>query len=250
MFSTGEILRVVGVIGEPSSKSFLDFDLLVNQNLRPQKWIGMNHNLVMLNKSNDVDKVNKSNSTYSKLKIWEKPVRFQLATLKDVYLENSIYIYSVSNNSIFKQGNINSIKVLSIVSLLILFVGLFNFINIYSVINMKREREFGIKKIYGASLPQIASQFLFENLIMVLVAIFCAWFLTELSSTILAERLSFSVKPNMQFDIWLSISIIFILSLLMLFISFRVLSSASQLPSATINSSTTGNTDKITSFIG
>lgn len=211
-FSTGDILRVVGVIDDTTSKSFLGFDLLVNQNLQPRGWSRMPYNLVMLNISNDVVRVNESKSDFSNPDFWGRSVRFQLVPLKDLYFDKSRILYNEGDNPIFTQGNYDSLKILSIVSLLILFVGIFNFINIYSVINMKREREFGIKKIYGASLSQIASQFLFENLIMALIAIFCAWFFTEISSTVLAERLSFSVKPNMQFDIWLSLSILVILS--------------------------------------
>lgn len=212
-FSTGDILRVVGVINEPSSKSFLEFDLLVNINLNNRRWRGHKNNLVMLNLNNDVDRVNKSNSNYMYFRDLERSVRFQLVPLKEFYFDKSRTLYNEGSNPIFLQGNLYSIKILSIISLLILFVGIFNFINIYSVINMKREREFGIKKIYGASLQQIASQFLIENLIMVLVAIFFAWFLTEVSSTVLADRLAFSVKPNMQFDVLLSISILLLLSI-------------------------------------
>ena len=212
-FSTGDILRVVGVINEPSSKSFLEFDLLVNINLNKRRWRGQKNNLVMLNLNNDIDRVNKSNSNYMYFRDLESSARFQLVPLKEFYFDKSRTLYNKGSNPIFLQGNLYSIKILSIISLLILFVGIFNFINIYSVINMKREREFGIKKIYGASLQQIASQFLFENLIMVLVAIFFAWFLTEVSSTVLAERLAFAVKPNMQFDVLLSISILLLLSI-------------------------------------
>lgn len=211
-FSAGDILRVVGVIDEPSSKSFLEFDLLVNENLHPRGWNRMNHNLVMLNLSNDVERINKSKSDFLNPNIWGRSERFQLVPLKDVYFDKDRILYNEGSNPIFIQGNIDSIKILSIVSLLILFVGIFNFINIYSVINMKREREFGIKKIYGASFTQIASQFLFENLIIVLISIFCAWFLTEVTSTVLAERLSFTVQPDIQFDICLSLLILVVLS--------------------------------------
>lgn len=212
-FSAGDILRVVGVIDEPSSKSFLEFDLLVKQNLQPRGWSRMEHNLVMLNLSNDVDRVNKANSDFLDLKFWGKPTRYQLVPLKEFYFDKSRVLYQENSNPVFIQGNYDSMRVLLIVVILTLFVGIFNFINIYSVINMKREREFGIKKIYGASLAQIASQFLFENLIMVLIAIFCAWFLTEVSGTLLAEKLSFAVKSNLQFDSLLSLSILVLLSI-------------------------------------
>ena len=212
-FSTADILKVVGVVDEPSSKSFLEFDMLVNIDLQKGRWSRLTHNLVMLDAVNDVEKINKSNSDFTELKLWGKRTRFQLVPLKSFYLDRSKILYQDNSNPIFLQGNKNSLKILSIVAVLSLFVGLFNFINIYAVINMRRGREFGIKKIYGAGLRQIAMQFFFENLLLIAIALFCAWFLTEITELLLAKKLAFSVHPDAQFDIALSILILGVLSI-------------------------------------
>lgn len=201
-FSTGDLLKVVGVIGEPSSKSFLDFDLLVNIGLK-ERWGRMNHNLVMLRPGENVDRVNKTNNDFMSLRGWGT-IRFQLVPLKDFYTDHSRVLYQYAD-PVFIQGNSDSVKVLMVVAILILIVGLFNFVNIYTVVILKRAREFGVKKIYGAGRRRIAGQIFTENLSMVLIALFFAWLFMEIFEVFLAERLAFVVLPNPGFNVWLSI---------------------------------------------
>jgi|AGTN01.3.fsa_nt_gi ABC-type antimicrobial peptide transport system, permease component len=202
-FSTGDLLKVAGVIGEPASKSFLDFDLLVNIGLK-ERWERMTHNLVMLRPDEDISRINNANSDFISLRFWGKPIRYQLVPLKDFYFDRSRNLYQ-DEDPVFIQGNPDSVKVFSVVALLILFVGLFNFVNIYTVVILKRAREFGVKKIYGAGRRGIAGQILSENFMMVLAALFFAWFFMEVAEVMLAEKLAFTVLRNPTFDIWLSV---------------------------------------------
>lgn len=209
-FSTGDIVRVVGVIGKPASKSFLDFDLLANIGLK-ERWGRLSHNLVMLRPGENADRINETNSDFMALRqYWGKPTRYQLVPLKDFYFDRSRILYQ-EDDPVFLQGNSDSVRVLSVVALLILFVGLFNFVNIYTVVILKRAREFGVKKVYGAGQWRIALQILAENLIMVLIALFFAWFFMEISEALLAEKLAFIVLPNPGFDAWLSVGTLILL---------------------------------------
>lgn len=202
-FSTGDIVRVVGVIGEPASKSFLDFDLLVNIGLN-KRWGRLSYNLVMLRSGENIDRINESNSDFMSLRQNRgKPIRYQLVPLKDFYFDRSRTLFQ-EEDPVLIQGNPDSMKILSVVGLLILFVGLFNFVNIYTVVTLKRAREFGVKKIHGAGRWRIALQILAENFTMVLIALFFAWFFMEVAEALLAEKLAFTVRPNAMFDIRLS----------------------------------------------
>lgn len=187
-FSNGEILKVVGVVSEPSSKSFLEFDLLVNFNLRRQ-WDRMDHNLILLDNNNDYKKVNR-NIGVTTTDDWNKSSKFQLVPLKEFYFDRSRTVYQ-EDDPIFIQGNIDNVKILSLVALVILIIGLFNFINTYTVIAMKRGRELSIKKVYGASLWQTAKQIWIENAIVVSVSLIIAWFLLEVTATVIKSRLDY-----------------------------------------------------------
>lgn len=106
-FSNGEILKVVGVVSEPSSKSFLEFDLLVNFNLRRQ-WDRMDHNLILLDNNNDYKKVNR-NIAVTTTDDWNKSSKFQLVPLKEFYFDRSRTVYQ-EDDPIFIQGNIDNVK--------------------------------------------------------------------------------------------------------------------------------------------
>ena len=65
-YSSGEELTIVGVLGEPSSKSFLDFDMLINKDQRHFQAY-MPYDLVMLHKGSDVKQLNDRCSDYTQL---------------------------------------------------------------------------------------------------------------------------------------------------------------------------------------
>lgn len=112
-YSTGHLLRVVGVIGDPASKSLLDFDILVNIALH-QMWSGLPHNLVMLRPGEDVNRINEANSDFMSLWVSDAQVRYQLVPLKDFYFDRSRAIY-LGHDPVFIVGNSDSVKVLSVV---------------------------------------------------------------------------------------------------------------------------------------
>ena len=96
---------------------------------------------------------------------------------------------------------------------MLLLVGVFNFINIYTVIVLKRAREFGVKKVYGASGFQIFIQIYVENIYMVAAALLIIWMLIETSAGIFASVYAIPVKPDIVFDLSLSLILLFVLPL-------------------------------------
>lgn len=84
------------------------------------------------------------------------PIQFRLFPLKELYFNKVVS----SASGFFLRGNKEHVIVLSVVACMLLLVGIFNFINIYTVIILKRAREFGVKKVYGASGIQVFSQIL------------------------------------------------------------------------------------------
>src|SRR5690554_699619 len=137
-YSSGEELTIVGVLGEPSSKSFLDFDMLINKDQRHFQAY-MPYDLVMLHKGSDVKQLNDRCSDYTQLpQIARREGRFQLVPLKDFYFDASRIIPSGLSrgavDSVLIRGNSGPVYILAMVGILILLVGVFNFTNIYTVI--------------------------------------------------------------------------------------------------------------------
>lgn len=141
-YSTGDIVTVTGVIGEPTTKSFLDFDLIISERLQ-HSWSRLSNSLVQLIPGTDFKKLNVKNEKFMKLRChMDAPTRLQFFPLKDFYFDKTVRVY---NNNI-RKGNYNNILVLAVVTIALLIIGLFNFINIYTVMMLKRAREFGVKK--------------------------------------------------------------------------------------------------------
>ena len=137
------------------------------------------------------------------------PIQYGLTPLKGLYFNKIVEPSAAS----FLRGNINHVTILTVVACMLLLVGVFNFINIYTVIVLKRAREFGVKKVYGASGFQIFIQIYVENIYMVAAALLIIWMLIETSAGIFASVYAIPVKPDIIFDLSLSLILLFVLPL-------------------------------------
>lgn len=221
--STGEELTIVGIIGEPAYKSFLDFDLLINRDLKGMR--GIPFDLVLLHNEGDAIMLNKNHEEFRESgQFGFKNARFQLFPFKDFYFDNSHgfppNIYLNTSESTFVQGNQNAVNLLFIAGILILLIGIFNFIHIYTVIVLNRGKEFGVKKMFGAKGSQIFKQIYLENILMTLIALFLAFFFAEIAEEMLAYNLHFVFKTNRQFIVILSLSVLLILPFITSFYPF------------------------------
>lgn len=202
VFSTGNTLTIAGIVDEPDTKSSLQFDLLapVNQG-KYTDWSRVGFCVARLAKGTDIAKYNeKISKPQSLICFGNRPIQFRLLSLKDFYFDKAVSSVSAA----FQRGNKDHITVLSVVACMLLLVGIFNFINIYTVIILKRAREFGVKKVYGASGFQIFSQIYAENVCMVAVALLIIWMIVEVTAGMFASVYDIPVKSDVSFDLLLS----------------------------------------------
>lgn len=205
--SAGCTLTIRGIVDEPSTKSSLQFDLITPINQRKNiNWSRMGFCVVRLNKGTDVMKFNeKISKPMSLICYGHSPIQFYIYPLKEFYFDKHID----SAGSYFLRGNKEHITILSIVACMLMLVGIFNFINIYTVIMLKRAREFGVKKVYGASGFQIFFQIYMENVLMVAFALLMIWMLIEITAGLFATVYAIPVKPDVVFDLSLSLLLLF-----------------------------------------
>lgn len=171
------LLTIQGVVGEPATQSSLTFDVLVSQKLQ-WRWPPINYyTAALLVEGSSVEKINKQlKDAFNHPD--NKSFLYQLFPLKDLYLNNTLD----KGENMFRQGNLSSLQILSIVGILILIVGVLNFIHINSVVILKRGRELGMKKVFGASPRQLFVQLFAENLALTAVALLVCWALIEITS--------------------------------------------------------------------
>lgn len=201
--SAGYTLTIRGIVDEPSTKSSLQFDLIapIDQGKRAN-WSPVGFCVVRLAHGTDLSKYNeKISKPQSLIFFGHSPIQFRLSSLKELYLDKIIN----SSTASFLRGNKDHITVLLAVACMLLLVGVFNFINIYTVIILKRAREFGVKKVYGASGFQVFSQIYAENVCMVGIALLIIWMLIETTAGLFSSVYAIPVKADLSFDLALSL---------------------------------------------
>ncbi|WP_281233170.1 ABC transporter permease [Flavobacterium gelatinilyticum] len=80
-----------------------------------------------------------------------------------------------------KNGNIQFLRIVMGLSILILILSIVNYINMAAANAVKRAKEVGVRKIIGASKLQIIAQFVFETTLITLFSILLALVIVEIS---------------------------------------------------------------------
>lgn len=207
--STGKLVRVVGVVGQPSTKSSFQFDMVFSTELTD--WSRVPYEVVRLYRPEDVVALNKKNAKPMKLShVNDEEIFFRMYPLRELYLNQEVQIYVKT----FLQGNMDVLKLLALVSGLILLVGLFNYVNLYTVVMQKRGKELGIKQIFGASKKQIFGQLYVENMCLNGIALLVVWLIVEVTRQVVATKYGIPVQSDFGFDWLLSGSVLFVLPFL------------------------------------
>ena len=203
-YITGHQLTVSGVIGKLKGKSSLHYDILVPMHLQGF-WDGaFNANLVLVYPHTDIKQFNQRHSRYTPDPRRGGNERWQLAVMKELYFTPGI----ISYQNLLLTGDKTHIRTLSVAAMLLLIIGVFNFINIYTVVLLRRNKELGMKKVFGSNTSMLLSQLYIENLFMTAIALLGSWFFIELSRGAVEVWLNIPPSNNVAFDWLLSLSLL------------------------------------------
>lgn len=97
-----------------------------------------------------------------------------------VYPLADLHLYGKFINGKPAGGQIEQLKIFSVLALSILIIACINFMNLSTARSQKRAKEVGIKKTIGASRKSLISQFLLESLMLTFVSVVIAVVLVEL----------------------------------------------------------------------
>jgi putative ABC transport system permease protein len=126
-----------------------------------------------------------------------------LQPIADVYMKSDIYSDA---GFITSTGNMQNIRIFSIISFFILFIAWANYINLSTARSMLRAKEVGVRKSIGAFKKQLISQFIFEsilvNLISATLAIGLAFLLLPFLNNIIGKEIQMSLLQNTIFWFW------------------------------------------------
>jgi putative ABC transport system permease protein len=102
------------------------------------------------------------------------PARLFLQPLLDVHLRSHI------KNDIEGQGNIEYVRIFSVIAVLILLIACVNFMNLATALSGTRAKEVGLRKTVGALRWQLIGQFMAESLLLALLSLGLALLLVYL----------------------------------------------------------------------
>ena len=195
-----QIHTVTGVLGEPFTKSSLQVDMLIPRESSVRSQMTAEYPIIRLKSSEFFNELNKEadNTVY------------QFIPFKKIYFDKSL----IGFRGFYVKGSLQNVWVLSIAASLLFILGIFNFINIYSVVMLKRAREFGLRRLFGINKKGVYLQLWKENLMITALALFIAWCAMEIMEVMLARIFLIQLIPNLGFDLLLSVGILLLLPLL------------------------------------
>jgi ABC-type antimicrobial peptide transport system permease subunit len=180
--SASWVFTITGVVKSLPRNSHLKFDILFPSEFLTQignpvnDWGFRCYNYIELQKGTDNKKFD--------AKILDFIRKHNKGSNSEIFLQNikKIHLFSSQKYSydISGHGDINVVRILSLIAVFILIIACINFMNLSTAQSARRAREIGIRKVAGASRRKIIFQFLGESLLIVLVAHVIAMIFVEL----------------------------------------------------------------------
>lgn len=116
-------------------------------------------------------------------------VKLSLMPLQDIYLKSDIRFETGPS------GNEKAVNILSGISILILVLAYFNYVNLSTSKSIERAKEIGVRKVNGASKVNLILQFLNESFLLNLLGLVLGFTLMQTSIPLFEEMLG---RPLMQ----------------------------------------------------
>lgn len=69
-----------------------------------------------------------------------------------------------------KSGNIVNVYTIGVIGALVLFMAIFNFVNLSTALSLNRTKEIGVRKVLGAKKSQLRIQFLIDAMLLALIS--------------------------------------------------------------------------------
>ncbi|WP_214073177.1 ABC transporter permease [Mucilaginibacter sp. dw_454] len=186
-----KIAKVTGIIKDPPTNTSLPVGVILSVSTFQKQVEGMSKHFwaipggsyayIVLPKNYSIHTLEKLIPGYIK-NVWGKDVdatvKMPLQPLRDIHFDQR-YI-----NNIITPTSKDTYYALIGVALLIIITACINFINLATARAIKRAKEVGVRKVLGASRPQLIGQFMGEITLMVLVSVLlgvglCALFLSQ-----------------------------------------------------------------------
>jgi putative ABC transport system permease protein len=180
---TGDNFTVTGVMKTPPPNTRFNTDYLINFSFikDPGGWNNWNtETWVELKPGADVDAYNAkvahvmAHTGASDDRSFTKQIVF-------LYPITQVYLKSKFDNGVPVGGNIDNLKMLGGLAIIILVIACINFMNLTTARSEKRSKEVGIRKVVGAQHRSLVLQFIAESVLMSFMAGIIAFALVQMA---------------------------------------------------------------------
>jgi putative ABC transport system permease protein len=189
---------------------FTNWELFLENNSWAKEWTNNGPKTLVLLKAN-------ADPSFVERKIKKYLDRYNKEQNANFYIElglqryDQMYLHNLKEGRI-EGGRIEYVNLFRIVALFILIIACINFMNLTTARSVKRSREIGIRKVVGAVRPALIKQFLGEAIMMALLALLIALFITAsllpLFNQVTAKEIIFPVSDLTFWTAVLSLTII------------------------------------------
>ncbi|MBQ8594286.1 MAG: ABC transporter permease [Bacteroidaceae bacterium] len=200
----GDVFTVKGIVGKPACKSTFLFDIVFNYH-RGDHWNYVSQKLLRLRPGTDINDFNERNGLFFYSKVWEYNLRYLLFPMKELYFHPSYGLWLDDQTC---KGNAENVRILSIAAAILLFIGIFNFVNVYTAILLRRGKEINIRRIYGATRSHLFACLFVENLVQVTAGLVLAWMFIDLSQPLMEQYLGIPQMSYKAFDWQMSLALL------------------------------------------
>lgn len=210
-----DVNTVVGVFRQPSTKSSFRFDIA---DYADEDFYAPHNSfcvgIVRLHEGADVRDYNQRQPEQRLSMFREKPVRYGLQPYTQKLQKELSKGYYGDYPCFVPVASASHLWMLFFVAVLLLFVGLFNFVNLFAVMRSHRRHELHVRRLFGASRWNIFCQLYAETFLLAVLTMIGVWTVVELTEPLLATYYNIEVLPQWKFDVGLTLGIVFGLPLI------------------------------------
>ena len=212
-----DVNTVVGVFRQPATKSSIRFDIADYAGedfYSPGSSIGIG--VVQLREGTSVRDYNARQPEQRLSMFSDRPVRYGLQPYtQELQNELGVGYQWFANCACFVPcASATHLWMLLFVAVLLLFVGLFNFVNLFAVMRSHRRHELHVRRLFGASRWDVFCQLYAETFLVAVLTMIGVWTVVELAEPLLATYYNIEVLPQWKFDVALTLAVIFGLPLI------------------------------------